>query len=60
MLDDLRQAAQSRADTPERKPKEAKLFGMTAVERAFLSIVLFGIVTVVSFMMLLLTNSIAF
>ena len=59
MLDDLRQAAQSREDRPIKKKKEEKLFGMTAMERMFLSIALFGVVLVVSFILLIVTNSIA-
>lgn len=65
MLDDLRRAAQSKEGAFTESPVQAhaeddRLFGMTALERMFLSIGLFGVVLVVSVMLLLVTNSIAF
>jgi hypothetical protein len=63
MLDDLRRAAQSRDDEVEtradvRVPDSGKLFGMTAVERMFLSIGVFGLVLVLSVLLLIMTDSI--
>ncbi len=40
--------------------EEDKLFGMTAVERMFLSIGLFGVVLVVSMLLLIVTSSVEF
>ena len=65
MLDDLRRAAQSKEDSPGEsmsasRVQDDRLFGMTAVERMFLSIGLFGVVLAVSVMLLLATGSIGF
>lgn len=68
MLDDLRQAAREHDDDPfegheailARKPADDKLFGMTAVERMFISIGLFGVTLVVSIILLIVTDSIGF
>lgn len=64
-LDELRSAAQD--DDPfesldavlVREEDEGKLFGLTAIERMFLSMGLFGIVLVGSFLLLIVTDSIA-
>lgn len=64
MYDDLRQAAQSRDDVEVRfedaRVQEERLFGMTAIERMFLSVGLFGVTLVISLALLLLTESIGF
>jgi hypothetical protein len=67
MLDDLRRAAQEEDEdvdfggaAPSVKVQEDKLFGMTAIERMFLSIGFFGVVLVISVMMLLATDSVGF
>jgi|GEM_PF-945371 len=69
-LDDLRQAAidqddpivsSSNFDDPVIiEDDDDRLFGMNAIERMFLSIGLFGIVLILSFLLLLVTDSIAF
>jgi hypothetical protein len=63
MLDDLRQAALEQDDdvrehTAAMKVDDGKLFGMTALERMFVAIGLFGISLIVSIIMLIATDSI--
>ena len=64
MLDDLRQAAQDQDDDsiayvePDEKVDDGKLFGMTAVERMFISVGLFGLTLVISLLLLIATDSI--
>jgi hypothetical protein len=67
MLDDLRQAALNQDDDPLEshqravaKVEDDRLFGMTALERMFLSVGLFGITLVISMLLLIVTDSIAF
>lgn len=64
-ISDLRRIAQEQDfdlrtshDAMMERVEEDKLFGMTAVERMFLSIGFFGVVLVVSMLLLILTNSI--
>ncbi|KAB2904746.1 MAG: hypothetical protein KJ064_18140 [Anaerolineae bacterium] len=64
-ISDLRRIAQEQDfdlrighETGLERVEEDKLFGMTAVERMFLSIGLFGVVLVVSMLLLILTNSV--
>lgn len=64
-LSDLRQAAldqeydvRTSYDSAVVRVEEDKLFGMTAVERMFLSIGVFGLVLVVSMILLIVTDSI--
>jgi len=67
MLDDLRRAARQQDDDNEAidssvllapPPDDGKLFGMTAVERMFLSMGIFGVTLVVSLLLLVLSESI--
>lgn len=67
MLDDLRQAALNQDDDPLESHQRAmaqvdddRLFGMSALERMFVSIGLFGITLIISMLLLVLTDSIAF
>ena len=65
-IDDLRELA-LKEDEPEfsdfnaeaERGRDDKIFGMNAVERMFLSVGLFLVVSVLSFLLLLLTDSIA-
>ena len=67
-LDSLRQSALAADDDPfeswessavrRQEVDEGKIFGLNAVERMFLSIGLFFVVAVLSFLLLLLTSSI--
>jgi hypothetical protein len=63
MLDDLRQAALAQDDdvhehTTTVKVDDGKLFGMTALERMFVAIGLFGVSLIISIIMLIATDSI--
>lgn len=67
-LDDLRRAAIDQDDDSNSVGFEStladhddgRLFGLTAVERMFVSIGIFGITLVISLLLLLVTESIAF
>lgn len=67
-MDDLRRLARQQDEDEldkqqvvlSRRQRDDKLFGMSAVERMFLAIGLFGVSVVVSVVLLLLTESIAF
>jgi hypothetical protein len=67
-LSDLRQVAREQDEdfrighetVLARHVDDGKLFGMTAVERMFVAAALFGVTVVISLMLLLVTESIAF
>ena len=63
MLDDLRQAAREQDDDGGYESAlssldDDRLFGMTALERMFVSIGIFGITVIVSMILLIVTESI--
>jgi hypothetical protein len=63
MLDDLRQAARDQEDDGGYESalaglEEDRLFGMTALERMFVAIGIFGITVIISMILLIASNSI--